>query len=180
MDRKAGVTGAEKREAFLEELTDLVPPAAEAVLIRDGEFHSVDLLRAARQNGRASSAFLHADTYLRRWKAGSRKAGSQSWRECHALDLEEGSGRSLREVSITKDHNFGPVDVVYHWSEGEEEPWRLVTNLPPGFKVVRLYQRRMWIEELFGDWQEGTFHLHQTRLCDPEKLSRLLLGLSLV
>lgn len=38
----------------------------------------------------------------------------------------------------------------------------------------------MWIEELFGDWQEATFHLHQTRLYKPEKLSRLVLGLSLV
>jgi hypothetical protein len=180
VDRKDGVTGGEKQEAFLEELTDLVPSAAEAVLIGDGEFHSVDLLRAARQNGWACCVRLHADTYLRHCKAGSRKAGSRSWRECRALDPEEGSGRSLRGVSITKGRDFGPVNVLYHWAEGEEEPWRLVTNLPPRFRVVRLYRRRMWIEELFGDWQEGTFHLHQTRLCDPEKLSRLLLGLSLV
>ena len=38
----------------------------------------------------------------------------------------------------------------------------------------------MWIEELFGDWQGGRFHLHQTRLYEPEILSRLVLGLSLV
>ncbi len=108
------------------------------------------------------------------------EADARSWRECRALDPEEGSGRSLREVSITRDHDFGPVNVLYHWAEGEEEPRRLVTNLSPGFRVVRLYRRRMWIEELFGDWPEGTFHLHQSRLCDPERLSRLLLGLSLV
>ena len=190
VDRKDGVTGGEKQEAFLEELADLVPSAAEAVLIGDGEFHSVDLLRAAQQNGWAYCVRLYADTYLRRRKTDSQEAGScragseemgiRSWRECRALDPEEGSGRSLREVSTTKGRDFGPLNVVYHWAEGEEEPWRLVTNLSPGFRVVRLYERRMWIEELFGDWQEGTFHLHQTRLYDPEKLSRLLLGLSLV
>ncbi len=116
------------------------------------------------------------------------EADARSWRECRALDPEEGSGRSLREVSITRDHDFGPVNVLYHvlyrWAEGEEEPRRLVTNLSPGFRVVRLYRRRnkrrMWIEELFGGWPKGTFHLHQPRLCDPEKPSRLLLGLSLV
>ena len=69
---------------------------------------------------------------------------------------------------------------MYHWAEGEEKPWRLVTNLPPGFTVTRFYERRMWIEELFGDWQGGRFHLHQTRLYEPETLSRLMLGLSLV
>ena len=112
------------------------------------------------------------------------EADARSWRECRALDPEEGSGRSLREVSITRDHDFGPVNVLYHWAEGEEEPRRLVTNLSPGFRVVRLYRRRnkrrMWIEELFGGWPKGTFHLHQPRLCDPERPSRLLLGLSLM
>jgi len=180
VDRKAGVTGGEKQEAFLEELTDLVPSEARAVLIGDGEFHSVDLLQAARQAGWAYCVRLHADTYLRSRKSGTQEPGTQSWKECRGLDPEEGESRFLQEISITKDHDFGPVNLVYHWAEGEEHPWRLVTNLSPSPKVVRLYKRRMWIEELFGDWQEGTFHLHQTRLYKPEKLSRLVLGLSLV
>jgi hypothetical protein len=180
VDRKDGVTSAEKQEAFLEDLTDLVPPAAEAVLIGDREFHSVDLLRAAKENGWAYCVRLHADTYLRNREADTKEASTQTWKECRALDPEEGSRHFLQGVSITKDHDFGPVNVLYHWAEGEDEPWRLVTNLPSGFRVVRLYQRRMWVEELFGDWQEGTFHLHQTRLYKPEKLSRLVLGLSLV
>ena len=185
VDRKDGVTSAEKQEAFLEELADLVPSAADTVLIGDGEFHSVDLLRAAEENGWSYCVRLHADTCLRDRKTdtaetGTAQTGTQTWKECRALDPEEGSRRSLQGVSITKDHDFGPVNVVYRWAEGEEEPWRLATNLPGGFKVVRLYRRRMWIEELFGDWQEGTFHLHQTRLYKPEKLSRLVLGLSLV
>ncbi len=184
VDRKDGVTSAEKQEAFLKELTDLVPSEAEAILIGDGEFHSVDLLRAAKENGWGYCVRLHADTYLRNRnddvKGTNSQEVSQSWRECRRLDPEEGNRHSVREVSITKDHDFGPVNVLYHWAEGEEEPWRLVTNLSPGFRVVRLYRRRMWIEELFGDWQEGTFHLHQTRLYKPEKLSRLVLGLSLV
>lgn len=150
-----------------------MPSAAEAVLIGDGEFHSVDLLRAAKQNGWAYCIRLHADTYLRDGKpdsqvpdpkSDSKEAAYGSWRECRALDPEEGTRRSLQGVSITKDHNFGPVNVLYHWAEGEEEPWRLVTNLPPGFRVVRMQKRRrMWIEELFGDPQEATFHLHQQR-----------------
>ncbi|WP_423825104.1 transposase [Salinibacter ruber] len=56
----------------------------------------------------------------------------------------------------------------------------MATNLLAGSRAVRLYRRRMWIEELFGDWQEGTFHFRRTRLYKPEKLSRLILGLSLV
>ena len=62
-----------------------------------------------------------------------------------------------------------------------------MTNLAPSeapseatWSVIRVYRKRMWIEELFGDWQGGRFDLHQTRLYDPERLSRLVLGLSLV
>ncbi len=172
-ERQTGATGAELQASFLEELAELVPPEAEAVLIGDGEFHSVDLLEKARQEGWAYCVRLHADTYVR-------TDGEQAWRECRALDPAEGERRYVEDVRIAKSRDFGFVNLVYHWAEGEEEPWRLVTNLSPSFSVVRFYQRRMWIEELFGDWQEERFHLHQTRLYEPETLSRLILGLSLV
>lgn len=136
VDRKAGVTGGEKQEAFLKELTDLVPSGTEAILIGDGEFHSVGLLRAAKQNGWAYCVRLHADTYLRDWNPDSqaidsKEAAPGAWRECRALDPEEGTGRSLQGVSITKDHDFGPVNVVYHWAKGEDEPWRLAGESSP-------------------------------------------------
>jgi len=77
-------------------------------------------------------------------------------------------------------HDFGPVNLVYHWAEGEEAPWRLVTNLPPWFTVTRFYERRVWIEELFGDWRGGDSTSIEPRLYEPATLSRLMLGLSLV
>jgi hypothetical protein len=100
----------------------------------------------------------------RNLEADAGEADTRSWRECRASGPEEGSGRSLREVSITKDRDFGLVNVLYyvpyHWAESEEEPRRLVTNLSPGFRVARLHRRRnkrrMWIEELFRGWPEGT------------------------
>ena len=49
VQRQTGATGAELQTDFLEELAKLVPPEAEVILIGDGEFHSVDLLRAAKQ-----------------------------------------------------------------------------------------------------------------------------------
>jgi len=183
VERQTGATGAELQASFLEELAELVPPEAEAVLIGDGEFHSVDLLERARQEGWAYCVRLHADTYVRTDGGRTDEEPTdeeQAWRECRALDPAEGERQYVEDVRIVKSRDFGPVNLVYHWAEGEEEPWRLVTNLSPDFTVVRFYQRRMWIEELFGDWQEERFHLHQTRLYEPETLSRLILGLSLV
>lgn len=173
VQRQTGATGAELQTDFLEALAKLVPSEAEVILIGDGEFHSVDLLQAAEEEGWGYCIRLHADTYVQ-------KSEGKLWRECRALDPGEGERRYVRNVQVAKSRGFGPVNLVSHWAEGEDKPWRLVTNLSPGPKVVRFYERRMWIEELFGDWQEGQFHLHQTRLYEPETLSRLMLGLSLV
>ncbi len=109
-----------------------------------------------------------------------RKREEEPWRECRALDPEEGERRYVRNVQIAKSRDFGLVNLACRWAEGEEEPWRLAAYLPPGFTVARFHERRMWIEGLPGDWQEGRFHLHQTRLYEPETLSRLMLRLSLV
>lgn len=49
VQRQTGATGAELQTDFLEQLAWLVPPEAEAVLIGDGEFHSVGLVQAAKQ-----------------------------------------------------------------------------------------------------------------------------------
>lgn len=173
VDRTTGVTGAELQQRFVERLASLVPSGADVALVGDGEFHSVNLLRTAHRQGWAFCVRLHADTYVRH-------AGCKRWQECRALDPLEGERRYVEDVYITKEHSFGPVHLIYHWEEGEDAPWRLVTNKPPSFLACRLYRRRMWIEELFGDWQDGGFHLNQTRLYRPDRLSRLVLGLSLV
>ena len=185
VDRTSGVTSAEIQQQFLARLSEAVPEQAEVVLIGDGEFHSVDLLRAAERKGWAYLVRLHADTYVRTGDGTGNGTGNgtgegPSWQQCQALDPSEGTRRYIEEVRVTKEHAYGPVHLVYHWSEGEDDPWRLVTNLTPSYSVIRLYERRMWIEELFGDWQDGRFHLNRSRLYAPDRLSRLVLALSLV
>lgn len=172
VDRTTGVTSAPTQRRFAEDLAQVVPEGASVVLTGDGEFHCVDLLRAARDRGWDFCVRLHADTHVRR-------AGSSCWQECRALDPPEGQRRYVENVRVAKTRDFGPVHLVYHWAEGEDAPWRLVISLDAGFEAVRLYRRRMWIEELFGDWQGSGFRLEQSRIYRPDRLSRLVLGLSL-
>ena len=51
------------------------------------------------------------------------------------------------------------------WRRGEKQPWFLVTNLPDKTLALRLYTRRMWIEEMFGDFKRNGFDLEAIRLC---------------
>jgi hypothetical protein len=185
VDRSTGVTGEDQQADFIERLAERMPTGADVVVIGDGEFHSVKVLRAIDQAGWSYCIRIHADTCVRLEPGkdsgpGAGQNPDPTWQETRDLDPPEGESRYLSDVSVAKTRDFGPVGLVYFWAEGEEAPWRLVTNREPGFSVVRLYRKRMWIEELFRDWQEGRFHLHQTRLYAPERLARLVLGLSLV
>ena len=46
--------------------------------------------------------------------------------------------------------------------------------------AVFLYKRRMWIEEMFGDMKKHGFNLEMSRLHHADRLSRLMLVVSLL
>lgn len=196
VDRTSGVTGQDVQRDFVQALQPLVPDEAEVVIIGDGEFHCVSLLKAVQAAGWTYCVRLHADTYVRKAPGLPRpshdpNAGAdpapETWTYCRDLDPEPGEKRVVGPVQVTKEHAFGPARLVYHWARGEKRPWRLVTNaktgdepVPSAQQILRHYQRRMWIEELFGDSQGGRFQLQRTRLRAPERIARLMLILSLV
>ncbi|PEN11255.1 hypothetical protein CRI94_15795 [Longibacter salinarum] len=169
------------------------------MVIGDGEFHCVSLLQAVQKAGWTYCVRLHADTFVRAFvREDVRSTGVASsdsatdpapeetdaapeeWTYSRNLDPEPGERRVLSPVQVTKAHAFGPARLVYHWAIGEERPWRLVTNASSPSAVLRHYRTRMWIEELFGDWQGSRFQLHRTRLQAPERIARLVLVLSLI
>lgn len=58
---------------------------------------------------------------------------------------------------------------------GFKEPIYLLTNLALGLLATGYYRKRFRIETLFKDFKSQGFHLHQSKLLDPEKIDRLLI-----
>jgi hypothetical protein len=82
--------------------------------------------------------------------------------------LTDASPRRVRFISV--------------FSEEAKEPWILVTNLDlPAPEVVRIYQRRMWIEAAFRDWKNRNWGLglDACRLSRPERHDHLFVVLAL-
>ena len=52
----------------------------------------------------------------------------------------------------------------------------MATNLPSLNEALRAYEKRMWIEEMFGDLKDNGFDLESTRLRSTMKLHRLTLA----
>lgn len=89
-----GVTGASVQRRFARNLAEVVPKAADVVLIGDGEFHGVELLRGDRRHGWQFCVRLHADTYVRTSEACT--SDTSSWRESRAFDPAKGALRPER------------------------------------------------------------------------------------
>jgi hypothetical protein len=61
---------------------------------------------------------------------------------------------------------------------GRHEPWYLATSQPNAHQAVAWYRQRFWIEESFKD-SKSRFHLKHVRIGSPERLTRLLLALTI-
>lgn len=104
----------------------------------------------------------------------------------------DGVARRLRDIELERDkaHDFGivplradrrcEVRVVAYWAKGAKEPWWLATSETSAKMAVRLYDRRMTVEEQFRDVKGSRFgaKLKWTHFRSPEALLRCLLLLA--
>lgn len=169
--RREGVTDAEQQISLLESITGLFPEDTEVVVVGDGAFHSTDLMAFLKEQGWHFCLRLHADTYVRSSEEGS-------WRQLRELVPEEGERRYLQEALVTKENEYGPVNLALCHAEEEDDPWLICTDQEASYATIRTYSRRMWIEQLFADLEDGGFHLNRSRIYPPDRLSRLVMALS--
>jgi hypothetical protein len=80
---------------------------------------------------------------------------------------------------LTRDSAY-PTHLVALWQASHQEPWLLATNVTCPGLAVHLYERRMWIEEMFGDMKDNGFDLQVTHLRDVDRLNRPTLAVCLL
>ncbi|HSM57950.1 MAG TPA: IS4 family transposase [Candidatus Sulfomarinibacteraceae bacterium] len=164
-----GQTGHQAQIALLQRLVPLIPSRAEVWVLGDTEFESIHLLRWLARR--------HWHFVIR--QRGSIKVSSQgqTWSNINAFPLSEGQTRVVGWVRLTEKFNVGWFWLVLHWAQGEDEPWYLVSDHSDTSKLLRLYRRRMWIEEMYGDMKGHGFDLEATHLRHADRISRLMLGM---
>jgi hypothetical protein len=154
--------------ALVEQGQELIPAGASVVLLGDGEFDGIDLQQTLEDAG---------------WSYVCRTAKSMtaSWQdETFRLDalgacIKPGTLIELKEVLFTGEA-YGPIMLICCWAKGYQEPLYLVTNIASAEEACRMYAKRFRIETFFSDQKSRGFHLHKSHLCDPTRLSRLLIA----
>jgi len=113
----------------------------------------------------------------------------------HRVDVEEHIG-AMSELGIRRgwrardwgwgtmgEKQWGPLRLVTVFGRENKEPWYLVTNLEaePPAEIVRLYQRRMWIEAAFRDFKNRNWGMgmDRVRLTQRARIDRHFIVLAL-
>jgi hypothetical protein len=162
-----GHSSAHKQMALLHYIQGLIPDEAQVTLMGDSEFGAVPLLKQ-----------------LESWKWGYvlRQKGStrikfpdqNHWWNLVSLANRDDPPQWLPDVRLTRKHGH-KVNIIICWQAGQDEPWLLATNLSSLRDGLRAYKRRMWIEEMFGDFKKHGFDLESSQLRHFLRLSRLTL-----
>lgn len=73
---------------------------------------------------------------------------------------------------VFKDAGWRDVNVVAAWRGDTDQPWLLVTDLPPTWSLLTAYRHRMDVEESFRDDKAAGFDWDASRVRDPDHLDR--------
>ena len=184
-----GHATALKQRALLSYVRQLVPPQAAVVVVGDSEFGAVPVLRQLESWGwhyvlRQKSSYLALVNTAAGPAAGPAAdpaAGTVAaqWQPLGSLLKRAGQRRWRAQGPLTQLHAH-VTNLLLYWQAGASAPWLLATNLPDERTARMAYQRRMWIEEMFGDFKKHGFDLESTHLCHFARLSRLTLAVSML
>jgi hypothetical protein len=167
---KKGHSSGRKQLALLAYLQQFLPAETEVIVIGDSEFTPVQ-----------ATLERWGWYYVLRQKCSHqiRRSSTDQWQRCDSLVTKSGQKCWLLAVQLTTKFEH-PCNFLAIWSKGEVRPWLLATNLPSAYLTRLHYSRRMWIEEMFGDFKANGFDLEKTRLRHFQRLSRLTLVVALI
>jgi hypothetical protein len=172
-------------EAALLAVVRTLPPSVCPVVLADRGFARATFLTWLQEQGLDYVVRITAGTGLvaadgSRWRLGTERLhpGEIRW----APDVRYGQRYQGRPRDLW-------INVALCWrlprhvqrrdrSQQATEPWYLATNQSSAQQAVAWYRQRFWIEESFKD-SKSRFQLKHVRIGSPERLTRLLLALTI-
>lgn len=170
MRSKKGHSSGRKQQALLAYVHRLMPAHVPVVVTGDSEFTP---LQALLEQWGWYYVLRQKGSHLLRLQ------GQSTWQRVDALVIRPGQQRWLENVVLTRSYQHRCHFLAY-WQPGYKDPWLLATNLPTRRATKHQYQRRMWIEGMFGDFKRHGFDLEKSRLQQFLPLSRLTLAVALL
>jgi hypothetical protein len=166
-----GSSSAAEQMGLLWKVRPALPPQARIHFYGDCEFRPVEVQRLCRQFGWHYQVGVKSDTYFR-W-------AGEEWQLLAELGLEVGERCYLEGCYLSKQHEYGPVNIIGDWSGRQESPRYWAMDLAADAQAFRRGRKRYYIEPTFRDWKSSGFDLEGSKIEDEERLEVLLLGMAI-
>lgn len=167
-----GATDAETQIALLKQVQPCLPDARQVcvTLYGDCEFRAVEVQRYCQARHWHWQLGLKSDTLFRQNRG--------NWQPLRSLAVPRGERRYHQDVILTRQHAFGPVNLIADWTSNEDTPRYVVLDQPADRHAWRRGRKRFWVEPFFRDWKSYGFDLEDSKLNHPHRLETLLLGMA--
>jgi hypothetical protein len=156
------------------ELQHWLPEGVKVYLLADREFHGVDMLALICQQGWIPVVRGKGDTTAT-LSDGTRQPLSAWTPPVGQMTFQDYVWLTARQ--------FGPMSLSASCAPAKPgkplDPWFIISTEPAGPQIIRVYEKRFWIDETFRDFKGYGFHLDETGIHDPERLDRLVLMIAL-
>ena len=73
----------------------------------------------------------------------------EKWQRLSTVKPKKGERLYLQNIYITKEHNFGPVNLIVEWRAKEDHPRYIVLDQKADRHAWRRGRKRFWIEPTF-------------------------------
>jgi hypothetical protein len=165
---KKGHSSQETQLSLFKTVKALLPENSSVILLGDGEFDGSQVIDwfEARTNWQ----------YVCRTDKTNKIFYQQQWISLTQLPFQAHEEAFLTDICFTEKNNIGPLNILVVWNEAKNCHWFFVTNLHTAKAAKKWYTKRFTTETLFSDFKGRGFHLDDTRLWKPERVSRLLLA----
>jgi len=167
-----GGTNAETQVSLLRQVQPWLPDAKQVriTLYGDCEFRAVKVQRYCQKQHWHWQLGLKSDTLFRQ--------GATDWQSLQTIAVPKGQRTYVQNVILTKEHVFGPVNLIADWTRDEDTPRYTVLDQPANRYSRRRGRKRFWVEPLFRDWKSYGFDLEDSKLVHPHRLDTLLLSMA--
>jgi hypothetical protein len=168
---RKGHSSQEMQLGLFETVKSMLPADCPIILLGDGEFDGSQVVQWFEEQPHWHYVCRTDETNLI-WYQGQ-------WIALKELSLAEGQETLLTNVLFTQNNQVGPVNILAVWHKTEKRHWFFVTNFDTYQEAKKWYTKRFTIETLFSDFKGRGFHLGETRLWIPERVSRLVFAASI-
>ncbi|MGH8711872.1 MAG: transposase, partial [Burkholderiales bacterium] len=166
-----GSSSASEQMDLLWKVKKDLPAGVRVHFYGDCEFRPVEVQRLCRQFRWHYQVGVKSDTYFR--------SPPGEWQLLSSLGLGAGERRYLEGCYLSKQHDYGPLNVIADWSKQQESPRYWAMDLAANMQAWRRGRKRYYIEPSFRDWKSYGFDLEGSKIEDQDRLEVLLLGMAI-